>query len=153
MAGDLYMENIGYDEFNTLQAAGAVVGQAIYHADKSWNTNKSVLDDRLAAAAPSARQNLPAHGYVTFNAANRHATTAYAGLGINKAKLNNLLTKVTRPLGLISANANLAGWPGADPAAMLLAALNLGNVIIEYYKYDGSPILYVKKNDWATHDE
>ena len=155
MAGDLYIQSISYDQFQTLKAAGAVVEEAIYHADRGWAQYENILETRLAAGPPSNRVNLPAHGYVSFRAANRGATQGYVANGMNKLKLGNLLEKVSRPLGVVTANANLNAWTatlGAGRADLLAAALNRGNVIIEYYKYDGSPILTVQ-NGWAKHNE
>ena len=154
MAGDLYIQNISYDQFQTLKAAGGVVEEAIYHADRGFAEYENVLNTRLAAGPPSNRVHLPAHGYVAFRAANRGTTQGYV-TGVNRLKLGNLLEKVSRPLGVVTANANLTAWNatlGPGRATLLANALNNGNVIIEYYKYDGSPILFVQTG-WAKHNE
>ena len=155
MAGDLFILNIAYEQFQTLKAAGGVVEEAIYHADRGFAEYESVLNTRLTAGAPSNRVHLPAHGYVAFRATNRGTTQGYVANSITRLKLGNVLEKVTRPLGLIAANGNLNAWNaslGPQRADILAAALNNGNVVIEYYKYDGSPILFVQSG-WAKHDE
>jgi len=155
MAGDLYIENIAYEQFQTLKAAGAVVEEAIFHADRGFYEYENVLQTRLAAGAPSNRTNLPAHAYVAFRAANRGTTQGYVANGMTRLKLGNVLEKVSRPLGVVAGNPNLNAWNaslGPARANLLAAALNQGNVIIEYYKYDGSPLLNVQKG-WAKHNE
>jgi hypothetical protein len=155
MAGDLLIENISFDQQLTLVEAGGIVGTDIFHADKPWRQYKPVLDQRLVGGGPNRRADLPAHAYITFNASNRAALEKYCNDGVKKARLSDLLKKCTRPLGVVSANVNLAHWPGESwdgPANSLMAALTRGNVIIEYYKVDGSPILDVHR-DWKQHDE
>ena len=124
------------------------MGEIIYHADRDWYTYENVLRTRLAAGPPSSRVHLPAHGYVTFKASDRTDTANYVAANpIHKARLGNVLEKVSRPLGMVSANAGLAAWNpalGLGRSDILVAALNGGNVIIEYYKIDGSPILAVQ---------
>jgi hypothetical protein len=154
MAGDLYIQDISYDQFQTLKAAGGVVEEAIFHADRGFAEYENVLNTRLAAGPPCNRVNLPAHGYVAFRAANRGVTQGYAA-GVNRLRLGNFLEKVSRPLGVVAANANLNAWNatlGPGRVNLLAAALNNGNVVIEYYKYDGSPILFVQRG-WAHHNE
>jgi hypothetical protein len=161
VAGDLYVENITYDQFKVLGEAGAEFGVsgttegAVFHADKSWYEFQDVLKERLSAGAPSDRRNLPAHSYVAFRASNRQAVQVFAKDPFNKARLNNFLAKCSRPLGMVAGNSNLQNWPGAGwdgPVTTLLTALDFGNVIIEYYKYDGSPIMNVQR-DWKRFNE
>lgn len=115
-----------------------------------------MLRARLAAGPPSARALLPAHGYVTFKATDRTDVAHYIGASpVNKARLGNVLEKVSRPLGLVTANPGLVAWNpalGMGRADILVAALNGGNVIIEYYKVDGSPILTVHTT-WQKVEE
>ena len=154
MAGDLYIENISFDEFRVLEDSGAVIDRNIFHADKSWHRYQHVLRERLPLGAPSNRVNLPAHAYVRFEGVNRQALATYMGDRINRARLNNLLDKCTRPLRVVSAHPRLNNWGrrGENHADMLLEAVNLGNVTLEYYKYDGSPVLFVQTG-WTKHNE
>ena len=59
------------------------------------------------------------------------------------------------PLGVVSANGNLANWPGNtvfSAALMLAAALQNGSVTIEYYKFNGR-LLLAACASWTKHDE
>ncbi len=159
MAGDLLIENLSLDDKNTFEAAGATIQKAIYHSDKAWRQYENVLIERLNNPGPSARGDLPAHAYIRFDANNAGMVDAYCNSRINKAKLNNALVKLSRPLGIVSANPNLANWPGNgdwDSAAnILLTALANGSVVIEYYKQDNSPVINVfgYDNDWGKYPE
>jgi hypothetical protein len=69
-----------------------------------------------------------------------------------------VLDRVSRPLGLVAKNANLNDWDalqGVGRVDLLMAALNMGNVIIEYYKIEGDPILSARAGwaGWAMHNE
>ena len=79
MAGDLYIESFSNTHLQTLQAVGANQVQAIYHANRPWNTYQNRLNDpaygnqgRARSApnslAPANRVNLPAHAYINFDA-------------------------------------------------------------------------------------
>ena len=158
MAGDLLIVDMSFETKETFMAAGATLGTQIFHCDKSWSSNHANLEGRLALAGPANRVGLPAHAYITFFAANRQNVAQYCADKVQKAKLNNHLVKLSRPLGVVSANPNLGAWSGAgwDGAAnLLLAALQAGNVVIEYYKQDRSPIVDVfgSKRDWARVPE
>jgi hypothetical protein len=78
---------------------------------------------------------------------------------MQKAKLNNYLLKLSRPLGVVSANPNLDRWPGGDnwdsAASQLITALQSSNVTVEYYKQNGRPIMDVfgKDSDWTKVPE
>jgi hypothetical protein len=156
MAADLFIESLSYDQLRFLKDAHGTVGEVIYHADRGWHQYEHVLRTRLAAGPPSGRALLPAHGYVTFKATDRTDLAHYvAASPINKARLGNVLEKVSRPLGMVTANPGLGAWNpalGLGRVDILIAALNGGNVIIEYYKVDGSPILTVHTG-WQKVDE
>lgn len=156
MAGDLLIVDMPFETKQTFEAAGATVGQQIFHANRTWSSTHGNLEGRLGLGGPANRVQLPAHAYVTFAAANRAQVAAYCANATQKAKLNNHLVKLIRPLGVVAANANLAGWPGAgwDGAAnLLIAALNQGNVVVEYYKQDGSSVLDVFGGTWQKLPE
>jgi hypothetical protein len=159
MAGDLLIIDMPYETKATFQAAGATVVQSIFHSNRSWGDYQNLLEARLGLPGPANRTNLPAHAYVTFEAANRDRVGAYCANDIQKAKLNNHLLTLIRPLGVVTANPNLAAWPGGpnwdDAANLLIAALNQGSVVVEYYKQDGSPIMNVfgPDPDWAKIPE
>ncbi|EAQ65613.1 hypothetical protein MED121_08613 [Marinomonas sp. MED121] len=159
MAGDLLIENLTFDEKDTFQSAGATIVKSIFHSDRSWGQYQNILNQQLTAPPPARRANLPAHAYITFDANNAGLVQAYCDNKVNKAKLNNALVKCSRPLGVVSANPNLANWPGNgtwDAAAnIILAALANGSVVIEYYKLDGAPIMDVfgKDTDWKKIPE
>jgi len=156
MAGDLFIENISCNHFNFLTDAHGTEVKDIYHADRDWRTYENVLRTRLASGLPANRVQLPAHCYVTFKATNRTETSTYVSSSpINKARLGNVLEKVSRPLGLVAANPNLNNWNGLPALArvdMLIAALGRGSVTIEYYKYEGSPVA-ICHTGWAKHNE
>lgn len=151
MAGDLLLINMTYNDMQTLKAASGAEIKTIYHSDKSWAEYHNVLESRLDDGPPSNRTDLPAHAYVTFSSGNRSELEDYCNDKIQKARLNDVLKKLSRPLGVVTANPNLDGWPGGgdwDSASnLLIYAVNRGNVIIEYYKVDGSPIMNLYKND------
>ena len=119
------------------------------------------------------RVGLPAHGYVTFNSWDRNQVAGFVTASlINKGRLGNVLGKVSRPLGLVTENSRLGSWKNPlsandpnqakDPNVnasqglanvdILIAALEGGPVIIEYYKVDESPILFARPG-WARNDE
>ncbi len=157
MAGDLLIVDISFNQKRIFEQAGATSGKEIFHSNKSWGNFYQVLEERLILEPPSKRKNLPAHAYITFNAANRDAVIKYCEDPIQKTRLNDVLIKCSRPLGIVTNNPNLKEWPGStNPySAILLTALEKGNVIIEYYKQDRSPIMDVFGNDssWNKYQE
>ncbi|KVU50969.1 hypothetical protein [Burkholderia ubonensis] len=158
MAGDLLIIDMPFETKATFQAAGATVEQKIFHSDRSWGTNRDILEQRLplTLAGPANRAGLPAHAYVIFAAAKRQQVATYCANPVQMAKLNNHLVKLCRPLRVVTANPHLAQWPGVGvngAANLLLAALNQGNVVVEYYKQDGSPVIDVFGKTWQLNQE
>lgn len=160
MAGDLFIEDLSFDQFQLLTDAHGTAARHIYHANRGWHSCENVLRTRLQAGPPSSRAGLPAHAYVTFSSADRAQIAAFVtASAINKGRLGNVLDKVSRPRGLVSENPHLSSWygpmaTGLDKVDLLVDALNFGNVIIEYYKFNGIPILSARTGaGWATHDE
>jgi hypothetical protein len=159
MAGDLLIVDISFNQKQTLEQSGATIDKAIFHSDKSWGQFSHVLEERLRLGPPNNRRNLPAHAYITFNSANRHVVDRFCQDRTQKARLNDVLVQLARPLGVVSNNPNLGNWPGNNTwdgaANLLLDALTRGNVIIEYYKQDRSPIMDVfgKDPNWKKHPE
>ncbi|WP_155123261.1 MULTISPECIES: hypothetical protein [Burkholderia cepacia complex] len=79
MAGDLLIIDMPFETKATFQAAGATVEQKIFHSDRSWGTNRDILEQRLplTLAGPANRAGLPAHAYVIFAAAKRQQVATY----------------------------------------------------------------------------
>jgi hypothetical protein len=145
MAGDLFIENITTDQCKMLTEAGGEAGEIIFHSDREFNDYESVLRAQLVDGAVTTRHHLPAHSYVTFKASKRDTLSAYASNKMQALRLDDFLKKCSRPLGLVSNKASLAGWPGAtalSATTIFVAAVTQGNVIIEYYKFDGRTLLY-----------
>jgi hypothetical protein len=155
MAGDLYIESIDEQQMINLKAAGATVTEAIYHADRPFYEHQDRLNTQLQPGALNSRLTLPAHAYVRFDAANRSKYDLYVNDPVKRLRMDDFLKKCTRPLGLVSANAHLANWPGNtvfSAALMLQAALQNGAVTIEYYKLGGRLLLSACPG-WAKHNE
>jgi hypothetical protein len=163
MAGNIFIQNITSKELAVLTAAGAIMDTRIYHANRSWANFQARLTAQLQTGAQNNRVNLPAHMYVTFNAndATRNTLRKYLDIAVQKQSLKAVLDRTWRPLGVVSNQPYLEGWPnnvppGGSPGPstdrLLSVITNDGPVIIEFYQVDGTPVLQ-KYPGMATVDE
>ncbi len=155
MAGDLYIESIDDQQFINLKAAGGTVAEVIFHANRPFYEFADKLNTQLQPGANNDRRKLPAHAYVRFDATNRDKYNLFIGDPTQRLRMDDFFKKCARPLGVVSANGNLANWPGNtvfSAALMLGAALQNGSVTIEYYKFNGRLLLSACPG-WTKHDE
>lgn len=151
MAGDLFIQNISTTELAVLTAAGATLVQTIQHSNRPWATYQYRLTAQLATTVNN-RVNLPAHAYIGFNGGSQDRVAQYIAQNpSNRTTLHNLLMKISRPLGVVSANPNLVDWPANKPKPvenLLMEALAKAGVTIEFYQVDGKDLL-TKFPSWA----
>lgn len=152
MAGDLFIQDISSVELAVLTAAGATLTKKIQHSDRPWATYQNRLMEQLQPNTQNNRVNLPAHAYVTFGSGGSTSSTlnAYVSDPVNSQKLKDVLVKLSRPLGVVSNKAYLAGWPHDPPPGdspqlpqirLLSVIQNTGPVVIEFYLVDGIDLL------------
>ncbi len=150
MAGDLMIQNLTYNQRTTLIEAGGTADLTIYHADKPWSDG--ALDSRVSSQN-GTRVGLPAHSYITFKGG-AGLSGDYSGDRVKQLRLDDILRKCSRP-AFVSQKASLNGWPGVGALSavnILVAALPLGSIIIEYYTFDGKAISSVF-TEWSKVDE
>lgn len=142
MAGDLLIISMESDELDALTTVlGGQLENIIHHADRDTLQAWQNLDARSRIfQPPRVRQELPPHMYIrfTFNQLNQNLNQ------MQTAKLKNLMMKITRPLGIVSAQQVLNDWQNQDGCGRLqtlIQATNNHAIVLEFYKIGGTPVL------------
>lgn len=157
MAGDLFIQNITFNQVKMLTDAGGTQTKTIFHSDRSWSADQHVLTAQLAPTAANNRTHLPPHAYVTFSSANRAAIRTFVQSSTNPLRFKDFFATVSRPLGVVANNPNLAQWNAvnANRVAIFLDALDHGNVTLEYYLFDNGQLMTIwgKDTSWTKAPE
>lgn len=143
MAGDLLIVSIEENDLNLLKEVGGLLEMTIYHADQDNPTAWKLLDQRLANPdPPQKREDLPPHMYVEIrgNTPIRENTIKLGKTG----QMYNLLSKIGRPLSIVTSQAALRDWNSANGQGrldILDTALKSHRIIIEFYKVGTTHVL------------